>query len=78
MHVAGSGHVTLSHSPCARTIILRFLSTLNAGDTSCASVPIPAFATADYPLTVRDATPRRPLRATGRRPPSGGRPRLPR
>ena len=57
VHVAGSGHVTLSHSPCARTIILRFLSTLNAGDTSCASVPIPAFATADFPLTVRYATP---------------------
>ena len=31
VHVAGSGHVTLSHSPCARTIILRFLSTLEAG-----------------------------------------------
>ena len=57
VHVAGSGHVTLSHSPCARTIILHFLATLDAGDTSCASVPIPAFATADYPLTVRDAVP---------------------
>jgi hypothetical protein len=57
VHVAGSAHVTLSHSPCARTIILHFLATLDAGDTSCASVPIPAFATADYPLTVRSATP---------------------
>jgi hypothetical protein len=57
VHVAGSGHVTLSHSPCARTIILRFLATLNPGDTSCASVPIPAFATADFPLTVRESSP---------------------
>src|SRR5262249_53838203 len=57
VHVAGSSHVTLSHSPCARTIILRFLATYDAGDTSCASVPIPAFATADFPLDVRHATP---------------------
>jgi len=57
VEVAGAGHGVLLWSSCAKRIIRRFLLTHHAGDTSCAKVPVPLFATADFPLRVADAVP---------------------
>jgi hypothetical protein len=57
VHVAGSGHVPTDFSPCANDVVLHFLATYETGDTACANVPIPAFATADFPLRVANARP---------------------
>ena len=60
VRLAGLGHDTLDASACATEIIDRFIATHGAGDTRCARVPQPAFATADFPVRSAAARVARP------------------
>lgn len=56
VNVQGIGHATLFWGDCTQGIVQKFLTTLNAGDTSCASHPATAWwALDEFPTTVQRA-----------------------
>jgi pimeloyl-ACP methyl ester carboxylesterase len=58
VNVHGVGHATLFWGDCTLGIVQRFLTTLDAGDTSCASTPATAWwATGRFPTTTDAAIP---------------------
>jgi pimeloyl-ACP methyl ester carboxylesterase len=57
------GHGAAFGSDCVRSILVRFVGQLSAGDTSCAATGQPDFGYSLFPLTARDeTTPGRRLR----------------
>ncbi len=58
VRIAGAGHTTVFAGPCSVQITVRFLRTLETGDTSCADTPnFPFRASSDFPLLARGARP---------------------